>query len=555
MGNVPYSGNNLVSNYTGTIYMPPEGYDSTSDPSRVWTGGAYTNPSKPYNTNDIFGGQLGYVSASTTPFYEGQQGTYITPQNGVMDSVLGGAASILTSGISDAVQGNNPGAALGDIGEYGMAIFNPAVSSGANIAEGIKTGDYGKAIENLVDPITEPGLDMLARGSGEALMDVVPELVPYAPAIGAAVGGVVGNVPGALAGYELGNKIAGGSHTQAWVGGATIGATAGLGSLVSPYVSSVVPAGTAGNVITGATTGAVTGAAGALPNAIETGNYNNLLTAALIGGAAGGVGGGFKTPTTPNGVASLDSFGLTAPSIYDSTGALTEYGMGLLSNNLSGLTTAPGSVDAITNAYLNSPSYVPNYNNILPDVSVMPGINPYSEPFSANTIKDAYGLPDYNTPTLNSPTITPEQVYANAVSQDMFYRPSDTTGQIGTLGKVYDKSSDPFTQSSPSAFDTVREYAGKAGSTILKNADLIKKMANAFMAAGAPGYMTEEEAGGSRSTPDTEWLSNMITSGTGVGKSKGILAGEVEGPGYNGESFMPGLNEIKKYDKQNLYYS
>jgi hypothetical protein len=464
-------------------------------------------------------------------------------------------ASIATAGISDAAQGENPGAGLGKAGEYGMAIFNPAISSGANIAEGIKTGDYGKAIENLVDPITEPGLDMVARGSGEALMDVVPELVPYAPAIGAAIGGVAGNVPGALAGYELGNKIAGGSHTQALVGGATIGATAGLGSVVSPYISSVMPTGTVGNVLAGAGSGAVTGAAGALPNAIETGNYNNLLTSALIGGTVGGIGGGFKQPTSPNGVASLDSFGLTAPSIYDSTGALTEYGMGLLSNNLSGLISAPGSIDAITNAYLNSPNYTPSYNNVLPDVSVMPGINPYSEPFSADTIKDAYGLPDYNTPTLNSPTVTPEQVYSNAASQDMFYRPSTIPGQIGTLGKVYDKSSDPFTQSSPSAFDTVREYAGKAGSTILKNADLIKKIANAFSTVGAPGYAVEEAAGGPSSTPDTEWLSNMITSGTGVGKSKGLLAGEVEGPGYNGESFMPGLREIKKYDKQNLYYS
>jgi len=519
----------------------------------------FTNELAPigsYNGKDVYP-EIGLLSGNVGDVYQlddSGEFQYIPIPEG-SDFGFGSILSLATGGLSDVVQGDAPGASLGKVGEYAAAIFNPALASGYNIAEGVKEGDWGKVIENFVDPITEPGLDKIARGSGEVLMDAVPALVPYAPAIGSAIGALVGNVPGALAGYELGNKIAGGSHEQAILGGATIGATAGLGSVISPYISGAMPTGAVGNALSGATTGAITGAAGALPNAIETGDYNNLLKAALIGGAAGGIGGGFKQTTTPDGIASLDSFGLTAPSMYDASGALNEYGMSILSNNLSGLTSAPGSINAITNAYLNSPNYSPisPYGNILPDVEVMPGINPYSEPFSANTIKDAYGLPSYNTPTLNSPVVIPEQVYANAASKDMFYRPSTTSGQIGTLGKVYDKYSDPF--ASPSAFDNVRQYAGKAGNAVLKNADLIKKLANAFSVAGASGYATEERAGGSHSTPDTEWLSNIITSGTGVGKSKGLLAGEVEGPSYNGESFMPGLNEIKKYDKQNLYYS
>jgi hypothetical protein len=55
-------------------------------------------------------------------------------------------------------------------------------------------------------------------------------------------------------------------------------------------------------------------------------------------------------------------------------------------------------------------------------------------------------------------------------------------------------------------------------------------------------------------SPDavTEFL--MQHGGTGKGKSKGLGAGEVKGP-YYGDSFMPGLKDIKKYDEQGLYYT
>jgi hypothetical protein len=92
---------------------------------------------------------------------------------------------------------------------------------------------------------------------------------------------------------------------------------------------------------------------------------------------------------------------------------------------------------------------------------------------------------------------------------------------------------------------------------VLDNKKLLGELAKLLMGGGAATGAGAFPDGGGRpgmSSPDavTEFL--MQHGGTGKGKSKGLGAGEVKGP-YYGDSFMPGLKEIKKYDEQGLYYT
>ena len=154
---------------------------------------------------------------------------------GFMDSL----GSILTGGISDALQGNAPGSALGsDFAKYVMPFANPGAVSGYGVYQGIKDDDWAKAIQYAVDPITEPGIDTFARKSGAEINRAFPGIAEYYRPIGTIVGTAVAPGWGTLAGYELTNKMAQGSADQALVGGAIIGATAGIGSLLSSAGSS-----------------------------------------------------------------------------------------------------------------------------------------------------------------------------------------------------------------------------------------------------------------------------------------------------------------------------
>lgn len=154
---------------------------------------------------------------------------------GFLDSV----ASVLTGGISDALQGNAPGSALGsDFAQYVMPFANPGAVSGFGVYKGIDEGEWAKAIQYAVDPITEPGIDVLARKTGAELNRAIPGIADYYRPIGTLVGTAVAPGWGTLAGYELTNKMAQGSADQALVGGAIIGATSGIGSLLSSAGSS-----------------------------------------------------------------------------------------------------------------------------------------------------------------------------------------------------------------------------------------------------------------------------------------------------------------------------
>lgn len=184
---------------------------------------------------------------------------------GFFDSV----ASVLTGGISDALQGNAPGSSLGsDFAKYVMPFVNPGAVSGYGVYKGIDEGDWAKAIQYAVDPITEPGIDTVARTLGDATEKVIPGFQKTVNQINGPIAGVmsVAGVPAwiTLSAYEIANKMGGGSAQQGLIGGAGIGAGAGLKSLGSApiYTSTDYGAGLAAE-----------GASPAYANAVAQNSY------------------------------------------------------------------------------------------------------------------------------------------------------------------------------------------------------------------------------------------------------------------------------------------
>lgn len=150
-----------------------------------------------------------------------------------------GIASLFTGGLSDVVQGKAPGSGLGNLSPV-MNFMNPGLVSGYGVVDNLKEGNWAKALNYAVDPVTEPGIDWLATSSGKQLEKLVPGVTQLGPTLGALIGTAIAPGYGTLAGYELGNKIKGGSALEGVIGGGAIGATYGLSSLLSPYLSSVL---------------------------------------------------------------------------------------------------------------------------------------------------------------------------------------------------------------------------------------------------------------------------------------------------------------------------
>ena len=522
-----------------------------------------------YNNKPLYSIPTGFGILGTKredgDYYLKPDGSIGTWKNVVRDNdLLSAFISVATGGISDMVQGDPMFGAFnqalydkGVIGSDGLKLLNVASGLGgsmltfglsdltAGINKGLETGDVWAGIDRSIDP--GGSVDYVTRGLGDIIYSISPEISQYLSEAGTAIGGAIGSyVPvigtgvGAAIGSGIGSKLESGNRDYDYGGDFLNAGTSYLGGSavqgIAPAVSNYLGGGIVGDALGGAASGATRSTLSSLPNAVESGNYNNLLTSALIGGAVGGVGGAFgSTPEAPpEGMNPLNSYimGGAASPTYEQFAA----------NALSGIHipgyVAPTVADSLAKTYSSMhPSYTPF--SVDPTLQLLPQLNPL----------DSFGQvqPMYETPTLNSQPISPEDVYLNAASEDMFYRPSDTPGEIGTLGKVYDKP--------PSIWDTIQDYASTFGKAVLDNSDLLKTISGGFTAAGMSGMAPGEFAGGSRSTPYTEWLSRMLNSGTGVGKSKGLRAGAVEGPAYDAGSFMPDNREISEYDSQGLYYT
>jgi hypothetical protein len=195
-----------------------------------------------YNDLPVYGG--GYLGVGSFNGNDPYFGTYyniddkgnVTTKESKQYTGSGafdGFLSIATGGWSDVINGNAPLSSVSaDAAKWVGPFANPGAVSAHGVDKGAKTGDWASALQYAVDPITEPGIDILARESGEEIGEVSPELRAAAPAIGSLVGSYFGGPAGLLGGYELGNKIAGGSSEQGVIGGAAIGASLGAGSLV-----------------------------------------------------------------------------------------------------------------------------------------------------------------------------------------------------------------------------------------------------------------------------------------------------------------------------------
>lgn len=161
---------------------------------------------------------------------------------GFFDSV----ASVLTGGISDVIQGDAPFSPLGkDVSKYVAPFVSPLAVSTQGIIKGVQNDDWGKVINYIVDPITEPGIDTFSRKLGDETERAIPGFQKTVSQINAPIAGLmsVAGVPPwiTLASYEVANKISGGSPEQGLIGGAAIGASA----LAQPYTSTDYGAGLA----------------------------------------------------------------------------------------------------------------------------------------------------------------------------------------------------------------------------------------------------------------------------------------------------------------------
>jgi hypothetical protein len=150
------------------------------------------------------------------------------------NGLLGDIANLATGGAYGAVTGDY--GIMKDI----MPFVNPGVVSAKGVYDGLINGDYASALQYAVDPVTEPGIDTLARGSGEVIYDAVPEIKPYVKPVVTTVAGAIAPWA-AVPAYALTSKMEGSEAKDAVIGGATIGATIGAGSLLSNLSSVGTP--------------------------------------------------------------------------------------------------------------------------------------------------------------------------------------------------------------------------------------------------------------------------------------------------------------------------
>jgi hypothetical protein len=251
-----------------------------------------------------------------------------------------GMLSLGTGGVSDIAQGKAPGSSLGDWSLF-TDVFNPAFASAYGTVDSLKEGNWAKALNYAVDPVTEPGLDKIATTSGKQLEKLVPGVTQWGPTVGALIGTIASPVPGVgtIAGYELGNKIKGGSELEGLIGGAAIGATYGLSDLLSPYISPYISgiSATVGNTLDDVVGGTLAGTIGEKATS-WAGNalINNLIKKGVNTGANALLGA--LTPSVANELSGL----LTGSTGTDTTtaGTGTTTG-GLLSTAKTNLLSTP----------------------------------------------------------------------------------------------------------------------------------------------------------------------------------------------------------------------
>ena len=387
----------------------------------------------------------------------------------------------------------------------------------------------------------------------------------FVTGIGALMGGIAGGPFGAAAlggglGAGAGSLMTDSMNEQPldWTkAGVTALATYGGGAIAPAVTTAVTPALTgalgntagtvAGGAVGGAAGGAVRGGLTGAYTAAETGEWDPVLYGAGIGGVVGGITGGIGAYNSLDNLSASDKFYVDRylqqnPSPYYDT--------------ITGEMIYPASLstdELLAQAYqAANPGFTP--------FTVDPLLQ-YATPADTalqGTLENSNALGTTNPEELADKFYTDRYTqqnpspYYDTITQQMIYPPGITPDEA----LVQD-----YTKANPTP--TVAELAsppsimGDIGKAVLDNKKLLDYLAKLLGGAGAATGAGAFPDGGGRpgmASPDavTEFL--MQHGGTGKGKSKGLGAGEVKGP-YYGDSFMPGLKEIDKYNEQGLYYT
>jgi len=577
----------------GTLTSMPMGY--YNDKPVYWSGTTERGGGVPVGEN--------YYGVDSS-------GNYTTNTASKAKTTFGESlASALSGGITDALSGDAPGSSIGaDFAKYVMPIVNPGVVSGYGVVDSLENGDWAKAINYLVDPVTEPGIDMLARGSGDVIGQVSPEIQKLAPVLGTVIGTVAGGPWGALAGYEIGNKIAGGSAEQGIYGGAAIGATAGAGSLLSGALSGTVSSAigeTAANIGSSALKGAVGGALAAAPNAIKNDDWESVLTGAglgaVIGGGSAGIGQLYNSIVTPTSLEgsnvdfydkylgdtfAREALGLENPTYGEAyqAGSLPASAYGLDSTQftvdptlerLSELTYNPENFGYNTSygdvaKYISGESGTPvSYGNhsldYMPKLEVPSfgnanaiwnSMNPGFEDYQ-KMITDTTGF-QLNPELMNAAWLKPASDYLTGGNAEAplpsVYNP-ETGANYEPVIPTENLSVTPYEE--PDIWDKIlnsaTNYAKDLGDLVSSNLGSISKIGSALTASGTATTAEAEDVLSGEQSEGNDLFGKYKSLAASESAKRTLLAGVAPKTEYDGMSFIP--SSMRKYNQQDLYYT
>lgn len=396
----------------------------------------------------------------------------------------------------------------------------------------------------------------------------------FVTGIGALMGGIAGGpLIGAAAGAGLG-AAAGSLGTDVmneqdpnWIKAGVTGlATYGGGTIAPAVTTAVTPALTgalgntagtvAGGVVGGAAGGAVSGGIAGGNVALQTGDWDPFLQGVGIGAGVGGILGGidaYGNLNSPENLAYEYAQANPGEQVY-----LQSPQQAMTDEAYFYAQTHPGTwVDSVTG------EIHPWYGVRTPE-TMYPLTSTGGIPYAPANPSSMYPLDAYNN--IQYAPAAPEVVYplaSNAERLNAFeaepqfasdyihpYELGSGHGADVEIGSTNYDPHDTYFQTEPSLME-------QAGKIVLDNRSLLKVLSQLFNEAGASTTGAAAFPGGGRpGMPSSEAVTEFLMQhgGTGKGKSKGLGAGEVKGP-YYGDSFMPGLKEIDKYNEQGLYYT
>lgn len=396
----------------------------------------------------------------------------------------------------------------------------------------------------------------------------------FVTGLGTLMGGIVGGPFGAAAlggglGAGAGSLMTDSMNEQPldWTkAGVTALATYGGGAIAPAVTTAVTPALTgalgntagtvAGGAVGGAAGGAVKGGLTGAYTAAETGEWDPVLYGAGIGGLVGGISGGISAYGDLNSPENL---------AYEYAQAHPGEQIYLQSPEQAMMDEAYFYAQQHPGTWVNSETgqIHPWYGVGTPD-SMYPTTPSGGIPYAPANPSGMYPLDNYGN--IQYAPAAPEVAYPLASNAERlnafeaepqfasdYIHPYNLGSGHGADVEIGSTNYDPYN----TYFDKEPSIMSDIGKAVINNQGLLKTLAKLLGGAGAAtGGGAYPDGGGRPGMASSEAVTEFLMKhgGTGKGKSKGLKAGAAEGP-YYGDSFMPGLKEIKKYDEQGLYYT